>query len=263
MYTYVFMFLSGPIIGAFIGYITNYIAIKMLFRPYNEKRIFGKKVPFTPGIIPKRKPEIAKAVANAVCGTLLTKDDIEKEIFSETSKQKLKEKILGEIYKNRDLTAFDGAKNLAGEENAEKIFNGLCIKISEKLAAFVCGIDIKGLVEEKGVSIVKESLKGSLIERFASEDFIKRLLIPFGEKTEDYLKENAYNLVYPKLKQETESFKQKTIENIIADNSFGYDEISKFADACIKVLQKLVSEAAKNIDLSGIIEKKISRMNEK
>ena len=48
--------LSGPIIGAIIGYCTNYIAVKMLFYPRNEVKVCGHKVPFTPGAIPKGKP---------------------------------------------------------------------------------------------------------------------------------------------------------------------------------------------------------------
>lgn len=48
-----------PVLGAVIGSVTNYIAIKMMFRPYTEKYIFGKKLPFTPGIIPARRKDIA------------------------------------------------------------------------------------------------------------------------------------------------------------------------------------------------------------
>ena len=57
---------SGPIIGAIIGYITNFIAVKMLFHPYKPIKIFGFTLPFTPGIIPKRKPKLAKAISRAV-----------------------------------------------------------------------------------------------------------------------------------------------------------------------------------------------------
>ena len=44
--------LSGPIIGAIIGYFTNYIAVKMLFYPRKEIKVFGHVLPFTPGAIP-------------------------------------------------------------------------------------------------------------------------------------------------------------------------------------------------------------------
>lgn len=47
-----------PLISGFIGYITNFIAIKMLFRP--KKKIFGYQ-----GLIPKRKTILAKRLADA------------------------------------------------------------------------------------------------------------------------------------------------------------------------------------------------------
>ena len=69
-------YLSGPLIGAFIGYCTNYIAVKMLFHPYKEVRFLGMKLPFTPGVIPKNKPRLARAISRAVADVLLTKQDI-------------------------------------------------------------------------------------------------------------------------------------------------------------------------------------------
>lgn len=69
-------YLSGPLVGAIIGYFTNYIAVKMLFHPYNPVKIFGKTLPFTPGVIPKNKPRLAHAIARAVADVLLTKQDI-------------------------------------------------------------------------------------------------------------------------------------------------------------------------------------------
>ena len=68
--------LYGPVIGAVIGYCTNYIAVKMLFYPRNEVKVWGHKMPFTPGAIPKGKPRLAKTVGNIVANTLLTEEDI-------------------------------------------------------------------------------------------------------------------------------------------------------------------------------------------
>ena len=68
-------YLSGPLIGALIGYCTNYIAVKMLFHPYKEVKLFGLTLPFTPGVIPKNKPRLAHAIARAVSEVLLTKED--------------------------------------------------------------------------------------------------------------------------------------------------------------------------------------------
>lgn len=69
-------YISGPLIGAFIGYCTNYIAVKMLFHPYKEVKFLGIKLPFTPGVIPKNKPRLARAISRAVADVLLTKQDL-------------------------------------------------------------------------------------------------------------------------------------------------------------------------------------------
>lgn len=65
------LFIS-PAAGAVIGYFTNWLAIKMLFKPHNEVKIGPFKVPFTPGIIPKEKGRIAVALGDAVGNYLLT-----------------------------------------------------------------------------------------------------------------------------------------------------------------------------------------------
>ena len=45
-------YLVGPLVGGVIGYITNDVAIRMLFRPHQPKNLFGVHIPLTPGIIP-------------------------------------------------------------------------------------------------------------------------------------------------------------------------------------------------------------------
>ena len=68
------------IVGAIIGYFTNWLAIKMLFRPHYEKRIFGYKLPFTPGLIPKERYRIAKSIGETVGVYLLSPDTIIEEL---------------------------------------------------------------------------------------------------------------------------------------------------------------------------------------
>ena len=59
-------YLAFPVVGAVIGYITNDIAIRMLFRPHQAKYFMGIHIPFTPGISPKEKSRIASAIGKAV-----------------------------------------------------------------------------------------------------------------------------------------------------------------------------------------------------
>lgn len=70
------------IIGAIIGGVTNMIAVKMLFHPFKAYYIFGKRVPFTPGLIPKRREEIATKIGQVVEEHLLTESLIREKLNS-------------------------------------------------------------------------------------------------------------------------------------------------------------------------------------
>ena len=65
-----------PLAGLVIGYFTNDIAIKMLFRPYRPYRIFGWRIPFTPGLIPQNQPRLARQIAKTIMGSLLTPEEL-------------------------------------------------------------------------------------------------------------------------------------------------------------------------------------------
>ena len=83
-------YIVTPIIGAIIGYVTNWIAVKMLFRPRKEVRVFGKRLPFTPGVIPRGQARLAKAVGNVVETQLLKLKLIQLLIFLKMEKKEKK-----------------------------------------------------------------------------------------------------------------------------------------------------------------------------
>lgn len=69
-------------LGAFIGYLTNSVAIRMLFRPVRPVHVLGLRVPFTPGVIPRRREELAQSIGRMVSRDLLT-DDVFYRRFSD------------------------------------------------------------------------------------------------------------------------------------------------------------------------------------
>ena len=72
--------LIPPIIGAVIGYCTNLLAIRMLFRPHRAVYIFGKRLPFTPGLIPKEQARLANKMAAAIGNKILTHEVMVREL---------------------------------------------------------------------------------------------------------------------------------------------------------------------------------------
>lgn len=67
-------YIITPAAGAVIGYFTNWLAIKMLFRPHKQLYMGKIKVPFTPGLIPKEKERIALSLGDTVGNYILTQD---------------------------------------------------------------------------------------------------------------------------------------------------------------------------------------------
>lgn len=78
----VLVILFMAIVGAIIGSATNFLAIKMIFRPYKPMYIGKWKLPFTPGLIPKRRGELARQIGITVNDYLLTPDVIKNKLFS-------------------------------------------------------------------------------------------------------------------------------------------------------------------------------------
>ncbi len=95
-------FFIPPLLGAFIGYLTNRIAIKMLFRPLKPWRILGFRIPMTPGVIPSKRHELAQNFGEVVGGHLLTSNEIGAALQKDSFQTQLGELIhnrVGAIFK--------------------------------------------------------------------------------------------------------------------------------------------------------------------
>lgn len=75
-----------PLISAFIGWVTNWIAIKMLFHPREPKKIIG--ITFH-GIFPKRQKQFAEKLGKLVSDEFLSFTDIEQKISDPQNLQKI------------------------------------------------------------------------------------------------------------------------------------------------------------------------------
>jgi uncharacterized membrane protein YheB (UPF0754 family) len=72
------LYLAPPLAGAVVGYFTNDVAIKMLFRPYTAKYIGKYQIPFTPGLIPSNQERLATRISDTIMGSLLTPSELQK-----------------------------------------------------------------------------------------------------------------------------------------------------------------------------------------
>lgn len=63
--------------GGVIGYFTNDLAIKMLFRPYRPVYVLKRRLPLTPGLIPSNQGRLAQRVSDTIMGSLLTPEELQ------------------------------------------------------------------------------------------------------------------------------------------------------------------------------------------
>ena len=109
-------------IGVLIGWFTNYLAIKLLFRPYKEINLLLFKIQ---GLIPKRKDEIVENIAEVVEKELISISDITEKIqdahIDEEVIDGLLDKIIGEKLQNSILEKNPLLKMLVNDSMIEKI----------------------------------------------------------------------------------------------------------------------------------------------
>jgi len=139
-----------PFIGALIGWLTNTIAILMLFHPYEEKRIWRIKIPFTPGLIPARIERLAQEVSGAIRDHFLSGGDI-KDILKEMA---LGEVLTAEIKKRMHQTVvLSPFTILLDHDYIQRSVNKALERIIERLEDEAVGAKIEEFIHQR---IIKE-----------------------------------------------------------------------------------------------------------
>ena len=173
--------LAGPVVGAVIGIFTNYIAVKMLFRPYREKHIGKFHVPFTPGIIPRRQPALAAALGRMVSEKLVREEDIKRALLSEELTNTITHAILS-------LPPIrESGKVLIGDTydvGRDKLLNML----TDKIVVGISGLDLVELFKKEGAGIAAGvAQKNPLIGMFLNEATIAQIAVPLADRITFYL----------------------------------------------------------------------------
>ena len=118
----VIQFLIMVSVGTLIGWFTNYLAIKLLFRPYKEVNLLFFKIQ---GLIPKRRDEIAVNISEVIEKELISLDDIAEKFqnseFNEEMIDELLDKIIGEKLQRSILEKNPLLKMLINDSMIEKI----------------------------------------------------------------------------------------------------------------------------------------------
>jgi uncharacterized membrane protein YheB (UPF0754 family) len=156
-----------PLIGALIGWLTNYIAIKMLFHPKDEIRIFFIPVQ---GVFPKRQKDFARKLGQIVSEELVSAEDVTAHLKEKATSEAILNHIamrLEEGIASRLPRAFPMLAMLMTSNMAEKIKGFLIEQIgdlNEELIDKLSGeleeeLDVHKIVEEKVASFSSDKLE--------------------------------------------------------------------------------------------------------
>lgn len=251
------------LVSACIGYATNYIAVKMLFRPLRPIYFKGKRLPFTPGIIPKNKPRLAKALGKAVSSELLTNDDLKNALTSSETKKIISNEICRSIYASKSssepikkiLTDFSDDEKYQHIRNIIK--DKLCLKISQGLK----NADIAGIIAAEGGNVLKEKFSDGMLAMFINDELINSVARPIGEKIEEYIDGNGKLKIEQLTEEQLSEFEQKTIPEILEDNNISYETVSELTEQLYEhMIADKILTLIKTIDISKIVEDKVNLM---
>lgn len=250
--------LSGPIIGAVIGYCTNYIAVKMLFYPRNEVKVWGHKVPFTPGAIPKGKPRLAKSVGNIVANTLLTEEDIKQKILSPETEEAVVDKIMDELSKK----IYVGMGRICSNyEEYGDLKANLSDAFTDQIMESIGKIDFKNTIATEAGRIIKEKVNSTMLAMFLSNEMLDSFIQPVGVELENYIAENGRDFVQKEVNEKIMVFEQKSILNLCEDMNVEEERIRTAVRSIYhKASENAVNGVLKNVDISAMIEDKINEM---
>lgn len=173
MIEFISPYIVAPLVGGVIGYITNDIAIRMLFRPHTAKYVFGIKVPFTPGIIPKEKGRIAEAIGGAISQNLMNQEVLERYLLSDEMTLKVRTSVEDflNIQKKNEESVADFLRHYISEEELQGIIasvnSNLTNQVHSKLTDSEVGKNVAHVVVEHVVDKMKAMDPTEILSGFA------------------------------------------------------------------------------------------------
>lgn len=273
-------YIIAPLLGGIIGYITNDIAIRMLFRPHKAKYLFGIKIPFTPGIIPKEKGRIASAIGGAISENLMSKDVLEKNLLSDEmiTKIRLSMDSFFETQKNNQETVREFLAHYLTANDIDRLIRGLkeglTDQVSTKLGESNLGEQISEVVMEHVSSKLRidgldldipqmlKSLIGSSVWGQVANLIEKPAKHYLAKNINQMLSANGPEIVGKLVDNGIDDMSQLTMQKLLQGKEL---QIAQATNTCIGLYRTIISEylprILETINIPVIIESRINEMD--
>lgn len=283
-------YIIAPLLGGVIGYITNDIAIRMLFRPHTAKYVFGIHIPFTPGIIPKEKGRIAEAVGGVISENLMNKEVLEKYLLSEDMIEKVRsaveEFIATQQINNETVVQFLG-HYLSKEEIdtiAQNINQSITKQTYEKLADCSVGekvahIAIDHVAQKLTIDGAQELLTGiggalgglgGMAAGLFGGNIVAKFLGMLREPAEHFLaknintmlRDNGEDIVSNMIGGEVDAFFNKPVSKLLEGHE---EQLAQAVNTIESIYRSIITEHLPKIlqsfDISKIVRERINEMD--
>ena len=254
-----------PLIGAGIGYVTNWIAVKMMFRPLKPVKIGKLTLPFTPGIIPKNKERIAKAIGNTISNNLLTENTLTESLLSEEKQKLIRESIERKIYEisnEEEITIKEKIQDYIDEDLYSKTTKFIKNKLTNIIIDTLKEEDIGNLVAKQIEAAAKEKMQGSILGIFGANNLISKITDETAKKINEYIDENGKELISVIIMEKISEFEEEYTSDIAKKiKNSEIDFISIIMNIYNKIIEENISKVLNAIDISKVVEDKINSMN--
>lgn len=283
-------YIIAPLLGGVIGYITNDIAIRMLFRPHTAKYVFGIHIPFTPGIIPKEKGRIAEAVGGVISENLMNKEVLEKYLLSEDMIEKVRsavEEFIATQQRNNETVVQFLGHYLSKEEIdtiAQNINRSITKQTYEKLADSSVGekvahIAIDHVAQKLTIDGAQELLTGiggalgglgGMAAGLFGGNIVARFLGMLREPAEHFLaknintmlRDNGEEIVSNMIGGEVDAFFNKPVSKLLEGHE---EQLAQAVNTIESIYRSIITEhlpkILQSIDISKIVRERINEMD--
>ncbi len=254
--------ITGPLVGGLIGLITNGIAIKMLFRPLKPIYIGKFRLPFTPGLIPKEKPRIAKAIGEIVSRDLLDKDTLRSTLLTDSMRDQLFEKIDGML--SRHAESEDTISTIIEslipkdtiDDKLKKAEKTLATTITKKAIEQDIGKTIVEYAYEEIISKTKPILKG------LTSSALNSVKQPFAGKINGMIEEKSGPIVEKFIAEQADELLRMPIKDIIEKYQNKIPEFKLgFWNVYENVINNKLEDILNTVNISDVIHKKINELD--
>lgn len=283
-------YIIAPLLGGVIGYITNDIAIRMLFRPHKAKYLMGIHIPFTPGIIPKEKGRIADAIGGVISENLMNKEVLERYLLSDDMVGKVRlaveEFIETQKHNNETVREFlslylsDDEISTISDNVNESLTQQIHSKLSDSsIGEKVAHIAIDHVAEKLSIDGAQELLSGiggmmgglkGMATGLLGGNVITKFLGMLREPAEHFLANNINAMLQNKgneivsnmIDSEAENFLNKPVCKLLE----GHDAQLRQAVNTVESIYRIITnehlpKILESIDISKIVRERINEMD--